>query len=185
MHCPYCQLPLAADAPECPACRLSYPRATTLLGVRPRFHPLVADTTYRLRPSEINRLTKRIRKLHKRFPQLVMQIVMHESPREHPFALHAFWLFNAGAFAGETRRGRHNHALMLLIDPRRGESALVPGYALEGRMPAKEQSALLELAALPWSQERWAEGAMEVLNGLETLLEGISQTETGEMPAEF
>ena len=61
MHCPYCQLPLAADAPECPACRLSYPRATTLLGVRPRFHPLVADTTYRLRPSEINQLGKRIR----------------------------------------------------------------------------------------------------------------------------
>ena len=56
---------------------------------------------------------------------------MHGFPAEHPFTMYAFWLFNAGAFAGESKRGKDNHALLIAIDPYRQESAIIHGYGLE------------------------------------------------------
>jgi hypothetical protein len=48
MHCPFCQTPLKAAAAECPACRLTFPRTSALVGALPRLAPMVADTTRRL-----------------------------------------------------------------------------------------------------------------------------------------
>lgn len=185
MRCPFCQGPLKPSAPECPACGLSYPRTCTLLGAVPRITPLVADTTGTLRTSDHKRVTRHLTRMQKRFPQLVPQVVMHRFPAEHPFSMHAFWLFNAADFAGASRRGRDNHALMLVIDPYREEAAIVPGYGLEPFLTRESLDRLLEMAEPAWQDLRWSDGILRVLDGIDLLLESIAVTEDAGVQAEF
>jgi uncharacterized membrane protein YgcG len=187
MRCPYCQTRLQANAAECPSCRLSFPRACTLLGAVPRLAPAVADTAGVLRRADHARLHMRLAAMRRRFPQLVPQVVIHRFPAEHPFALHVFWLFNAANFAGDSRRGGANHALLVAVDPGRGEAAIVPGYGLEAVLPASALDQLLELAGAPLEQERWAEGILRLLDGLDLLMESMGRPDQGEQvpPGEF
>lgn len=174
MRCPFCQLPLLANAPECPACRLSYPRTSALLGAVPRLSPIVADTTGILKAPDQAKLKRRIAAIQTRFPQLVLQVVIHRFPQEHPFSMHVFWLFNAASFAGDSRRGKDNHALLLVLDPSRGESAIMPGYGLEPFLTDEALDHLLELAGPAWESGHWADGFLRVLDGLDQWLETIA-----------
>lgn len=177
MQCPYCQSALHPQTTECPACRLTFPRTVTLLGATPRMAPSISDSTGSLNAPEINKLRKKIDALQRRYPQLVLQVVLRSLPHEHPFNLYAFWLFNAGAFAGEARRGKNNHAILLLIDPTRQESALMPGYGLEALLRPEALGHLLDLAGPVWEAGMWMEGIERVLGGLDKLLESVGVAE--------
>jgi len=174
MQCPFCQTLQQADASECPACRLTFPRTSALVGALPRLAPVVADTTRSLGAAAEAKLKLRIAEIQRRFPQLVLQVVMHVFPEEHPFSMHAFWLFNAGNFAGDISRGKDNHALLVVLDPARGEAAIVPGYGLESFLRTEALDHLLVLAGPAWENSRWADGLLGVLDGLDRLLESIA-----------
>lgn len=174
MQCPYCQTPQLAAASECPACRITFPRTSALVGALPRLAPVVADTTRSLSAAEQGKLKARIEKMQRRFPQLVLQVVMHHFPNEHPFSMHVFWLFNAGNFAGDGRRGKENHALLVALDPARAEAAIIPGYGLETFIKTEALDHLLELASPAWEHERWSDGLFSILNGLDQLIESIA-----------
>lgn len=179
MECPFCQTPLKADASECPACRLTFPRTSALVGALPRLTPVVADSTRSLSASQQGKLKARIASMQRRFPQLVLQVVMHQFPTDHPFSMHVFWLFNAGNFAGDSRRGKDNHALLIAVDPSRGEAAIMPGYGLETFLKTEALAHLLELAGPAWGHARWADGIFGILDGLDRLLESIAVPEDG------
>ncbi len=140
----------------------------------PRLNPVVADTTRKLGASDQAKLKKRIAQIQRRFPQLVLQVVMHVFPEEHPFSMHVFWLFNAGNFAGDSQRGKDNHALLVALDPSRGEAAIMPGYGLEPFLKTEALDHLLELAGPAWEKENWTEGILLVLDRLDQLLESIA-----------
>jgi uncharacterized membrane protein YgcG len=142
-----------------------------LLGATPRMTPGVSSPNNFLSTSEQTSLRKKIAVIESRFPQIVLQVVIRQLPQIHPFALYAFWLFNAGAFAGEGRRGKHNRVVLLLIDPSRQESALMPGYGLENVLNPEALNHLLDLAGPVWAAGLWAEGIERVLSGLDHLLQ--------------
>ncbi len=174
MQCPYCQSTLQANAGECPTCRITYPRTISLVGTAPRLGNMVADTTGLMITKDHAKLVKRITELETSYPQLVMQIVMHHFPEEHPFSMHAFWLLNAGNFAGDSYRGKFNRSILLAIDPARGEAAIIPGYGLEQFLTPETLDHLLELASPDWEKEQWSAGILKVLDGLEQLFEWIA-----------
>ena len=174
MQCPYCHNHLKASAPECPACHITFPRTSALVGALPRLAPIVADTLALLKSSEQAKLKNRISQIQQRFPQVILQVVVHSFPTDHPFTMYAFWLFNAGNFAGDSRRGKDNHSLMIALDPTRAESAIVPGYGLETFLKPEALDHLLELAGPAWVESRWTDGLLRVLDGLEQLLEATA-----------
>jgi uncharacterized membrane protein YgcG len=186
-RCPYCQTSLLHDAGECGACRLSFPRASALLGAVPRLAGWVADTTATLGDADQTRLKRRLAEIQLRFPELVPQIVMHRFPDEHPFTLHVFWLFNAADFAGTSRRGSRNHALLLAIDPGRTEAAIMPGYGLEDLLTEVSLGRILDAAAPLFRASRWVDGMLQVLDELDTLLESGARPQDAEaaIPGEF
>jgi uncharacterized membrane protein YgcG len=153
---------------------LTFPRTGTLVGAMPRLSPIVADTVGRLKGGDCTKLKRRIQRLQKRFPQLTVQLAMHRFAAEHPFTMHAFWLFNAGAFAGEFQRGKDNHALLIVVDPFRQESAIVPGYGLESLLKQEALDHLLEMSGPAFGEGKWLIGFEVLLDGLELLLETIS-----------
>ena len=122
-----------------------------------------------------------------RFPELVPQIVMHCFPDAHPFTLHVFWLFNAADFAGASRRGSRNHALLIAIDPGRNEAAIMPGYGLEALLAEESLGRILDAAAPFFRQHRWVDGILQVLDGLDILLESAArpQDAAAVIPGEF
>lgn len=144
---------------------------------------MMADTTGSMKTAEQNKVKRRISEIQRRFPQLALQVVMHRFPAEHPFSLHVFWLFNAGSFAGDGNRGKDNHALLIAIDPVRGESAIIPGYGLEPFLNAEALDHLLELASPAWQAERWTDGILRVLDGLDSWLETIAHPDEEEIHA--
>ncbi|WP_411825932.1 hypothetical protein [Luteolibacter sp. AS25] len=156
---------------------LTFPRTIALVGATPRLSPVVADTTAQLRSGEAGKISKRIGKIQRRFPQVLVQVVMHRFPEEHPFPMHAFWLFNAGAFAGEGKRGKNNFALMIAIDPYRKEAAIVPGYGLEPLLKEEALYHLLEMSGPAFQSRKWELGLEVLLDGLEQLLDTVSVTE--------
>lgn len=182
MRCPFCQTPLKADAAECGACRLTFPRTSALVGALPRLSPVVADTTRKLDSADQAKLKKRIAQIQRRFPQLVLQVVMHSFPEDHPFSMHVFWLFNAGNFAGDSQRGKDNHALLVALDPSRGEAAIMPGYGLEPFLKTEALDHLLELAGPAWEKEHWTDGILLVLDRLDQLLGSIAIPEEAGAP---
>lgn len=145
----------------------------------PRLTPIVADTTGQLGRAVAGKISKSIQRLQIRFPQLTVQLVMHSFPKEHPFSMHAFWLFNAGAFASEEKRGNDNHALLILIDPYRKESAIVPGYGLEPLLSQDALDHLLEMSGPAFLASKWQLGLEVLLEGLERLLETVSVEDEG------
>ncbi len=153
---------------------LTFPRTSALVGAVPRLSPGVADTTGLLASGVAGKMRRAIQRLQRRFPQLVVQVVMHRFPAEHPFSMHAFWLFNAGAFAGEAKRGHDNHALLILIDPSRQEAAMVPGYGLEPLLRREALDHLLEMSGPAFQSAKWQLGLEVLLDGLEQLLESVS-----------
>lgn len=182
---PLLPAPLRPDATECAACRLTFPRTSALVGVPPRLSPGGADTTLRLKQAEQVKLKQRIAKIQRRFPLLVLQVVLHEFPREYPFSMHVFWLFNAANFAGDSQRGKANRALLIALDPERGEAAIMPGYGLEKFLHDEALDYLLALAESDWENQRWTEGILRVLDGLDQLLESVAIPETALLDDEF
>ncbi len=156
-----------------------------MVGALPRLAPVVADTTGLLAAADEAKLKKRITRIQRRFPQLVLQVVIHAFPAEHPFSMHVFWMFNAANFAGDIRRGKDNHALLVALDPVRCEAAIIPGYGLEEFLKTEALDPLLELAGPAWENGRWADGILSVLDGLDPLLESIAIPEDAGEPGEF
>ncbi|MFT3992011.1 MAG: hypothetical protein QM680_11430 [Luteolibacter sp.] len=188
MRCPYCQLLLpTADAEECPTCRLSFPRTCSLEGALPRLAAKVADTTRLLSAPHQAKLKRRIQEIEFRFPELHLQLVMHQFPAEHPFSMHVFWLFNAAAFAGDNLRGNDNRSILIVLDPSRHESALMPGYGLEAFLNEETIAHLLDLASPTWEKQQWGEGFLRVLDGLDAQLEraGIEISRDSPMTGDY
>ena len=182
MQCPYCLSPLTATAAECPSCRLTFPRTSVLAGAIPRLVQTVADTTSLLSPAAQAALKKKIFKIQRRFPQVVLQVVVHHFPSDHPFGMHAFWLFNAANFAGHSRRGKDNHSILITLDPGRAEAAISLGYGLECFFKQASLDELLDLANHAWQAAQWASGLRIVLDNLEALLESAATADVSTPP---
>lgn len=102
---------------------------------------------------------------------------MHSFPNEHPFSMYAFWLFNAGAFAGETNKGPANYCLVVVVDPVRCEAGIVPGYGLESFMSEDATGHILEMAGPAFESGKWETGFELILEGISELLKVGSVTE--------
>ena len=174
MRCPYCATDLDEHSPECPACRLDLGRAARLLGPVPRIEPGVCDSTGALTPGERKRLKRRTAAITGRFPQVRVQLVFRHFTDGQPIGLHAFWMFNLGAFSTETEKLGGNRNLLLLVDPIAAEASIIPGYGLEPFLTDEELDDLLGMAADEWAGKQWCGGALTLLDGLEALLERAS-----------
>jgi hypothetical protein len=174
MRCPYCRTRLTETAMECPKCVLTLDRASALLGAVPRLGRGVCDTTGSLNRADMQKIAKACGKLSWHFPQVTLNILLHEFPKEHPFDLHVFWIFNCGGFSAESTKGGENHSILLALDPVLGRSALTVGYGLEPFLSDDAMDHLLELSEPAWRAKDWLRGIMEIVAGLDRLLESAA-----------
>jgi hypothetical protein len=174
MRCPYCRTRLTELVVECPACRLTLDRATALLGPIPRLGLGVADLAGVLPNGDAAKIAKAVSRLMWTFPQISLHVLLHVFPEDHPFDLHVFWLFNCGGFSNESKKAGENRTILLALDPAKGRSALTVGYGLEPFLGDEALDHLLELAEPAWLAGEWTRGILEVIAGLDRLLESAA-----------
>ncbi len=159
---------------ECPACRLTLDRATALLGPIPRLGLGVADLAGVLPNGDAAKIAKAVSRLMWTFPQISLHVLLHVFPEDHPFDLHVFWLFNCGGFSKESQKAGENRTILHTLDPAKGRSALTVGYGLEPFLGDEALDHLLELAEPAWLAGEWTRGILEVIAGLDRLLESAA-----------
>jgi hypothetical protein len=174
MRCPYCRTRLTELVVECPACRLTLDRATALLGPIPRLGLGVADLAGVLPNGDAAKIAKAVSRLMWTFPQISLHVLLHVFPEDHPFDLHVFWLCNCGGFANASQKAGENRTILLALDPAKGRSALTVGYGLEPFLGDEALNHLLELAEPAWLAGEWTRGILEVIAGLDRLLESAA-----------
>jgi uncharacterized membrane protein YgcG len=178
MRCPYCQKPLRETSQDCPGCKLDLSRVYALLGPVPHLERGISDPAGVITDKARKRIHKHIRTIKQQFPQVTLQIVCQEFPKDHPLSLYIFWMFNLGAFSSTSAKAGDNHSILLALDPVACKSAVMVGYGLEPFLAEPALNHLLELAEPAWNDRAWAEGIEAALAGLEPLLEAAVR-ETG------
>jgi hypothetical protein len=174
MRCPFCRTRLEEVSPECPNCRLTFDRANALLGPMPRISTGVSDLAGVLPNGDAKKITKAIDRLAWTFPQVRLNVLLHQFPTEHPFELHVFWIFNAAGLSPDNQKGGENRSILLALDPGHGKSALMVGYGLEPYLSDDALNHLLELSEPAWKAGEWTRGILELIGGLDRLLESAA-----------
>ena len=171
MHCPYCRATVTENAEECPACRLNLSRASALLGPVPMVNPRICDQPDLLDPAARTRLVKRLDKFERRFPQIRLQILCRNFPSDHPYALYLFWIFNLGRISSDLEKGGKNRVILIGLDPHSSRGGIMPGYGIEPFLRTEDLDAVLNSANEAWSKGAWGEGFLQIIDGLDSLLE--------------
>ena len=178
MRCPYCRTALEEQSVECPSCHLSYQRASALLGSLPRIMPNMQDASVILAPRELRKLKARVRQFEDRFPQVRWHLVIQNLPLDRPIDLYAFWIFNSGVLSMEEDKGAENRDIMVLLDPNAHRVALMVGYGLEPFLQQQALDDLLSTIEPWWTKCHWLAGLLELLNGLDAMLESAAMKTT-------
>lgn len=174
MRCPYCRTPLEENSSECPSCKLTLNRATSLLGAVPRFSPGLGDTAILLSTREMKKLSARIHEMKRRFPQVTLHIIVRDLPTNHPFDLYLFWIFNNANLSEEAHKGGENRDILLLLDPTQTRVGMIVGYGLEPFLREEALDHLLELSEPAFREQRWLDGFLQLVDGLDQLLESAA-----------
>lgn len=61
---------------------------------------------------------------------------------------------------------------------------MIPGYGLEFLLRTEALDHLLELAGPSWADDRWADGILLVLDGIDQLLETVAVVRSEKAPGE-
>ena len=74
----------------------------------------------------------------------------------------------------ESQKAGENRTILLALDPAKGRSALTVGYGLEPFLGDEALDHLLELAEPAWIAGQWTRGILEVITGLDRLLQSAA-----------
>lgn len=174
MRCPYCRAAVDEQALECPSCQLNLNRAVALLGTLPRIMPGIQDVAAVLSPREVRKLTERIHDLKGRFPQVNVHMVVRSFSPEQPFELYVFWIFNGANLAEEAHKGGENRDVLIVLDPTQFRIGMMVGYGLEPFLRVEAIDHLLAMAEPMFREQRWIDGYLRLLEGLDLLLESAA-----------
>ena len=113
--------------------------------------------------TELTRIKTTCEKLRIRFPQFRFHICTVMLPAETSLPLFGFWLLNACPLdGGETTEDR-SWTVLLLLNARTGQAAVVPAYAAEHWVTDEDWSKILTSMAKPWKSGKTANAVIGFL----------------------
>ena len=166
MKCPSCASPLAAPLPRCPECQLSLQRLDRKFGLVPRRSRYLSDRSGRLALPEMKGLRKALRLFKRKFPQILLSVLVTELPAGHAVGEYAFWMANRARFSSAENTQSDNLDLLLVIDAASDMAALVAGYGLEPHVSEEDLQRALAALSRPLRAGDWAGGIHACLQAL-------------------
>ncbi|MEO5722486.1 MAG: TPM domain-containing protein [Chthoniobacterales bacterium] len=175
MKCPSCAHPLATPLPRCPECKLSLQKLDLKFGLVPRHSRYLSDRSGRLALPEMESLRGALRLFEKKFPQILLSVLLAELPPDQPANEYSFWMANRARFSSVEKTQSDNYDLLLVIDVASDEAALIAGYGLEPFVSEQDLEAALQALAPELRKGAWAAGIHAFIQALTTKLRTCSE----------
>lgn len=152
--CPACAAAVPADAQRCPSCGFTGGDTMTMFpGPPPPLLPLL-DAAGLWDAAETHRIETAAENLRRRFPQFHFHVCSVMLPPEMRLPAFGFWLLNTCPLdSGETAEDRA-WAVLLLINARTGQAAVVPGYSAEPWLGDDDWTKILSSMAATWTASK-------------------------------
>lgn len=147
MKCPSCQSPLAAPAPQCPACQLTLRRLDLKFGAVPRHAGFLTDRSETLPMRSIKELRVLLSLYNQKFPQSLFSVFVVDCVTNGSIAEYTFWLGNRARFSSLSAVGGKNFDVLLGLDLQANTAALQVGYGLEKHLTERILKRALAQAA--------------------------------------
>ena len=158
--CPACGRPVKPNAKWCGACQFTGADSIAMFpGGAPPLMP-VLDAAEILTERDIAKINGISASLGRRFPQFRWRVCTVTLPLETRISLFGFWMFNASPLGADETADERAWTVLLLINSRTGEAAVVPGYAAEPYLSDDEWKAVMSHMAAPWREGKAGEAVV-------------------------
>lgn len=131
MKCPSCAAHFSAPVKSCPECKFSLQRLDLKFGLVPRHSRYLSDRSGRLPIPDMEAIRKELRLFEKKFPQILLSVLVTELPAGTRVNEYAFWMANRARFSSVEKKENENFDMLLVLDVVAKEAALTTGYGLE------------------------------------------------------
>ena len=117
----------------------------------------VLDAANLFSDADLRKIEAARKSISRRFPQFQWRICSISLPPETSLPVFGFWLLNACPLHdGETARQRAS-TILLLINARTGQAAIIPGYGAEAWLSDFDWRAILKTMAGPWREKNMSD----------------------------
>jgi uncharacterized membrane protein YgcG len=180
MRCPSCNVTLAAPAPQCPHCSLSLRQLDTRFGALPLHSQFLTDRTRQLPLRRIAQLRELLALFRRKFPQSLFSVFVIGPVQGGSISEYTFWLANRARFSSSDVVAGENFDLLLGVDTRAREAALVIGYGLEAYLNEHDLLQALAEAAHAFRAGDYARGIRDcvefMMNRMRDIVKEIEGT---------
>lgn len=154
--CPACGGPVAADAKWCASCNFTGVQTVDLFPDAPPPLMPIFDAAGIWSQPELKKIEAARQKLRRRFPQFHFHVCTVMLPAETSLPVFGFWLLNASPlYINETVEDR-SWTVLLLINARSGQAAVVPCYAAEHWVSDEDWMKILASMSPAWKAGKTA-----------------------------
>lgn len=157
ISCPACGGKLKCDSKWCPACNFTGSDTLAMFPDSPPPLLPILDAANLFNEADLHKIEAARKSISRRFPQFQWRICSVSLAHETSLPLFGFWLLNACPLNdGETARQRAS-TILLLINARSGQAAVIPGYAAEPYLSDYDWMAILKTMVEPWRTKNRAD----------------------------
>lgn len=176
MKCPSCGSRFNEPVERCPECKLSLQRLDLKFGMVPRHSRFLSDRAHRLELKEMETLREGLRLFEKKFPQVLLSVLITDLPAGSEAGEYAFWMANRARFSSVEKTGADNFDLLLVIDVISETAALTAGYGLERFVTEEDLAKAMTAVAGPLRKGDFAGAIRACLEKLTRILRERSET---------
>ncbi len=171
MRCPSCSSQVHARAEICPHCDCSMQSLDDEFGSEEirfnSFHDRIGNIGH----LQIQMLQQKMRDFERKFPQLFVVIHVVKLVSTTELQRYGLWMLNRGVFAhsgGASKR--RDGIILLLIAPEVRSAVILTGALVEPHLSDRMLFDVLCRAHSLWQEEFYADGCVEVINGITSAL---------------
>jgi hypothetical protein len=118
-----------------------------------------------------NKIETKREKIRRRFPQFRFHVFSVMLPAGTKLPLFGFWLLNACPLGADETAEDRAWTVLLLLDVRNGQAAVVPGYAAEHWIPDDDWKKILSSMSRHWQAGGTADAVVRYLETTAAFLE--------------
>jgi uncharacterized membrane protein YgcG len=174
MKCPSCTATLTAPLPECPFCGLTVDSLDVRFGALPRQMQFFTDRSSSLPLNGMNEIRALLGIYARRFPQSRLSVFVLPEVKNGTIAEYIFWLGNRGRFNPDDPFGGDNFDLLLGIDLKGRQAALLAGYGLEQYLGDEDLTEILAQSAPRFAANDFIGGLRDCIELLMTRLRDVA-----------
>ncbi|MDB4354024.1 TPM domain-containing protein [Akkermansiaceae bacterium] len=144
------------------------------LGPIPVMFGGISDGCQLFNKSEAKKLAKTIRTYQALFPQSRLHVVSRTFDQKADIPVILFWVFNRAGLSEESSKQGKNRDVVILIEPKRKQAAMMVGYGLEPILPQEALDQIIERTEPHLSSEDYLTAMEIAIDSLIELMKSVS-----------